>query len=128
MRVKTLKLLVIVMSILLFYVFFFFNQTTAYEMRISDWSSDVFSSDLALSAVSFAGRFRRPVRHQGPPDAGAGHGAAAGVLASGSRQGADGLLPGTRREKGLNMADIDVFNGDADGICALTQQIGRAHV
>src|SRR3546814_1863204 len=26
--------------------FFFFNQKTAYEMRISDWSSDVCSSDL----------------------------------------------------------------------------------
>src|SRR3546814_5931605 len=25
---------------------FFFKQKTAYEMRISDWSSDVFSSDL----------------------------------------------------------------------------------
>src|SRR3546814_2668661 len=32
----------------LFYVlFFFFKQKTAYEMRISDWSSDVCSSDLA---------------------------------------------------------------------------------
>src|SRR3546814_10197287 len=30
---------------LLFY-FFFFKQKTAYEMRISDWSSDVCSSDL----------------------------------------------------------------------------------
>src|SRR3546814_10471398 len=29
------------------YVFFFFKQKTAYEMRISDWSSDVCSSDLA---------------------------------------------------------------------------------
>src|SRR3546814_9730308 len=29
----------------LFY-FFFFKQKTAYEMRISDWSSDVCSSDL----------------------------------------------------------------------------------
>src|SRR3546814_4123733 len=27
-------------------VFFFFKQKTAYEMRISDWSSDVCSSDL----------------------------------------------------------------------------------
>src|SRR3546814_7922870 len=27
---------------------FFFKQKTAYEMRISDWSSDVCSSDLAL--------------------------------------------------------------------------------
>src|SRR3546814_9052058 len=29
-------------------VFFFFKQKTAYEMRISDWSSDVCSSDLRL--------------------------------------------------------------------------------
>src|SRR3546814_3147818 len=28
-------------------VIFFFKQKTAYEMRISDWSSDVCSSDLA---------------------------------------------------------------------------------
>src|SRR3546814_4960272 len=31
----------------LFCYFFFFKQKTAYEMRISDWSSDVCSSDLA---------------------------------------------------------------------------------
>src|SRR3546814_4112693 len=30
--------------------FFFFKQKTAYEMRISDWSSDVCSSDLVLRA------------------------------------------------------------------------------
>src|SRR3546814_10546286 len=30
----------------LYYIFFFFKQKTAYEMRISDWSSDVCSSDL----------------------------------------------------------------------------------
>src|SRR3546814_1779605 len=29
-----------------FYFFFFFKQKTAYELRISDWSSDVCSSDL----------------------------------------------------------------------------------
>src|SRR3546814_3020569 len=34
------------MSGLLLYGFFFFKQKTAYEMRISDWSSDVCSSDL----------------------------------------------------------------------------------
>src|SRR3546814_10471974 len=33
---------------LVFY-FFFFKQKTAYEMRISDWSSDVCSSDLTPS-------------------------------------------------------------------------------
>src|SRR3546814_9690805 len=32
-------------------VFFFFKQKTAYEMRISDWSSDVCSSDLWRVAV-----------------------------------------------------------------------------
>src|SRR3546814_10373144 len=31
---------------LLYFCFFFFKQKTAYEMRISDWSSDVCSSDL----------------------------------------------------------------------------------
>src|SRR3546814_8688806 len=30
--------------------FFFFKQKTAYEMRISDWSSDVCSSDLVSQA------------------------------------------------------------------------------
>src|SRR3546814_15103301 len=31
-------------------IFFFFKQKTAYEMRISDWSSDVCSSDLVIAA------------------------------------------------------------------------------
>src|SRR3546814_7688675 len=31
---------------------FFFKQKTAYEMRISDWSSDVCSSDLAFAPVA----------------------------------------------------------------------------
>src|SRR3546814_3453559 len=32
-------------------IFFFFKQKTAYEMRISDWSSDVCSSDLLVDAL-----------------------------------------------------------------------------
>src|SRR3546814_2890356 len=32
--------------------FFFFKQKTAYEMRISDWSSDVCSSDLTAKLVA----------------------------------------------------------------------------
>src|SRR3546814_13376019 len=41
------------MFILLFStsIFFFFKQKTAYEMRTSDWSSDVCSSDMAASAT-----------------------------------------------------------------------------
>src|SRR3546814_3095264 len=44
--------------------FFFFKQKTAYEMRISDWSSDVCSSDLEGGAVA------------DPPETGALHDAA----------------------------------------------------
>src|SRR3546814_7095182 len=35
--------------------FFFFKQKTAYEMRISDWSSDVCSSDLSWRVSSVDG-------------------------------------------------------------------------
>src|SRR3546814_18808002 len=34
------------MLFVILFCFFFFKQKTAYEMRISDWSSDVCSSDL----------------------------------------------------------------------------------
>src|SRR3546814_10580940 len=34
--------------------FFFFKQKTAYEMRISDWSSDVCSSDLQISSAKIS--------------------------------------------------------------------------
>src|SRR3546814_8507097 len=38
------------------FVFFFFKQKTAYEMRISDWSSDVCSSDLGGKGERFGER------------------------------------------------------------------------
>src|SRR3546814_1711512 len=38
---------VLLMCLFFVFVFFFFKQKTAYERRISDWSSDVCSSDLA---------------------------------------------------------------------------------
>src|SRR3546814_7458451 len=44
------------------FVFFFFKQKTAYEMRISDWSSDVCSSDLVDPACSAL-----PVNFHGEP-------------------------------------------------------------
>src|SRR3546814_8901643 len=64
---------------------FFFKQKTAYEMRISDWSSDVCSSDLA----------GRPARQNAPAD-----GRAAGPWcrrARGVRKAASGVarLPAT---------------------------------
>src|SRR3546814_2349528 len=38
------------------FFFFFFKQKTAYEMRISDWSSDVCSSDLLEQSAEKAAR------------------------------------------------------------------------
>src|SRR3546814_9338731 len=48
------------MCVLLF--FFFVKQKTAYEMRISDWSSDVCSSDLACTQLSSNTAFRCGIR------------------------------------------------------------------
>src|SRR3546814_9270693 len=57
--------------ILFFFCFFFFKQKTAYEMRISDWSSDVCSSDLrsSMSPPCWAGTKRwraSPMRQVSP--------------------------------------------------------------
>src|SRR3546814_10799890 len=40
------------LSLFCIVVFFFFKQKTAYEMRISDWSSDVCSSDLLADRIT----------------------------------------------------------------------------
>src|SRR3546814_1258870 len=45
-----------------FCCFFFFKQKTAYEMRISDWSSDVCSSDLTMLLIHL-------FNHEGLPEA-----------------------------------------------------------
>src|SRR3546814_4174485 len=89
------------------YVFFFFKQKTAYEMRISDWSSDVCSSDLAQPATpgrrpgaAVQAGAKGPWRqHPAParrPAAPAGHPrtAVAGPHVAGQRPGAGaGALP-----------------------------------
>src|SRR3546814_1154226 len=49
---------------LLMVLVFFFKQKTAYEMRISDWSSDVCSSDLRRSCCHGAARRRRRPGHR----------------------------------------------------------------
>src|SRR3546814_4305800 len=53
------------MYVLYCFLFFFFKQKTAYEMRISDWSSDVCSSDLRKRSKprrAFSERWRSVVR------------------------------------------------------------------
>src|SRR3546814_5448892 len=63
------------MSLYFLFIVFFFKQKTAYEMRISDWSSDVCSSDLP--------QLRRLLAH----GAGARHGHGAGADAPARRRG-----------------------------------------
>src|SRR3546814_16585521 len=68
--------------------FFFFKQKTAYEMRISDWSSDVCSSDL----VREDGPHPHLHRHQPHP-----HGKeAAHAAGPGGRGGGQGGQTGAR--------------------------------
>src|SRR3546814_1753127 len=55
-------LYIICISCYLVYFFFFFKQKTAYEMRISDWSSDVCSSDLRRPVRPFAVQRRPRIR------------------------------------------------------------------
>src|SRR3546814_3688811 len=56
----------------LVFCLFFFKQKTAYEMRISDWSSDVCSSDLD-DARRFGGKVRRVVGARKADDGDAGN-------------------------------------------------------
>src|SRR3546814_6998589 len=53
-------------------LFFFFKQKTAYEMRISDWSSDVCSSDLGLRPHGHGGGHTRAATTLVAPTGGAG--------------------------------------------------------
>src|SRR3546814_9717843 len=86
--------------------FFFFKQKTAYEMRISDWSSDVCSSDLCR-----AGRRRRAVGH----GAISSHGAISNGEADAERaRGAGGEVEGCRA------------SDDGRARRRVVEQIGRA--
>src|SRR3546814_18586181 len=73
------------------FLFFFFKQKTAYEMRISDWSSDVCSSDLAAQFArdeGGEGRLAGGAVAVAEHEVGAGHGA---VLAGGVAAGRHGV-------------------------------------
>src|SRR3546814_3832540 len=104
----------------LFTSFFFFKQKTAYEMRISDWSSDVRSSDLQDRDGSQLG-FRRP-------HAGRHRGRIADI--EGKRDRAAAL----RHDLGLQLRQrLETARGQNDlgaGRCerARGMEIGRAHV
>src|SRR3546814_5424572 len=101
-------------------VFFFFKQKTAYEMRISDWSSDVCSSDLyVVSVIMCADARLRRLRIA--PD-----------------MGPDRISPVIQRSEAMNETQTEVHGGSCcrghepkkagpiiDPVCG---KIGRAHV
>src|SRR3546814_1478644 len=79
------------MVILSIWVLFFFKQKTAYEMRSSDWSSDVCSSDLRVDR-----RAERGVRQHRAIDQRSILGAKPGCLAPRENPGKESLAPGPR--------------------------------
>src|SRR3546814_7383518 len=85
-------------------VFFFFKQKTAYEMRISDWSSDVCSSDLDGSAVVARLEHRQLAR----------------LAAHGPLYGADDVATLAQRAQSL-------FRVGMDGPGARLHLVGEAH-
>src|SRR3546814_10295024 len=94
-----------------FCFFFFFKQKTAYEMRISDWSSDVCSSDLCVHI----------------------YGALRGRAIAGARGETSARIFCRRFEAELVAiagvyAVAEQMQGDLRGKPAQVVQIGRAHV
>src|SRR3546814_1319614 len=91
---------------------FCFSQETAYEMRNSDWSSDVCSSDLPGAARAPGSGGARGGRRVSPPSAAC----MAAPLAPSAHQGGDGLDRGApRRYEGFarkNRGKCRVGSGD----------------
>src|SRR3546814_10306303 len=118
------------------FVFFFFKQKTAYDMRISDWSSDVCSSDLACSGASqtsaqgsspSGGETSEPLRRAEPDDARVERedvGAEQGVVAVGEGVGGGCLVE--------DIVDIElqreIIRRQRERNREVEIEIGRAHV
>src|SRR3546814_9138933 len=94
----------VLVCVVLCVFFFFFKQKTAYEMRISDWSSDVCSSDL-----------RRRQRHAVVQPVLQGH-EADGLIGG-------GIEPGEGGELAHRLIWIDAGEEELDDVDG---QIGRA--
>src|SRR3546814_9606890 len=97
--------------------FFFFRQKTAYEMRISDWSSDVCSSDLfGDDVVADQDQDRRRHDGVGGGDADA-LGAAARLIA---------VIAAHQRDDEAERRGLDEAGEDVGELDELQRQIGRA--
>src|SRR3546814_7268532 len=101
--VSSLTSFIVLQLLMLHLPFFFFKQKTAYEMRISDWSSDVCSSDLVGAGAARGAQRHGPGRGAGRRPCGEARrrrpcGAARAAREGDRRKGAgDGLFPVPRR-------------------------------
>src|SRR3546814_3845855 len=109
--------------------FFFFKQKTAYEMRISDWSSDVCSSDLRLPVLDVQ-------RAADDVPVAAQHvvAAAGQPLVEGRPQPVHGLelealaQLARRPRRDVERHHAQVAEARLDVAALLVEEIGRAHV
>src|SRR3546814_6756715 len=98
--------------------FFFFKQKTAYEMRISDWSSDVCSSDLREDVDALQPAVARVVEHLA-------HGGAGDHPAH--RDVDLGLEHGSLEDRRFQaVAGLAAAEVQADGPVAVTRAGGRS--
>src|SRR3546814_2804537 len=100
-------------------LFLFFKQKTAYEMRISDWSSDVCSSDLA----------RQMVKQGARPDGSAG--AIVNMSSINAVVAIPSITPYCVAKGGVNQLTKVMALALADKgirVNAIGPEIGRAHV
>src|SRR3546814_9652786 len=93
-------------------VFFFFKQKTAYEMRISDWSSDVCSSDLPALSI-------RPQSTLGAFDSAHPEGADYVIVPAFHHDDREGPILDWLRKQAVSRATII-------GICEGVKVVGRA--
>src|SRR3546814_6624009 len=124
--------------VLFVFFFFFFKQKTAYELRISDWSSDVCSSDLIHRLQQRAGRARQDRRRRGcRRGIGRHHGregrrACRRARAAGEYAWLGREVPrndgGTEKGQGLMLAAPARPERSRGTGASMSRQIGRAHV
>src|SRR3546814_3923060 len=93
-------------------LFFFFKQKTAYEMRISDWSSDVCSSDLTSPAGDAMARSDR-TRDRSARDAAAPH-----LRCRGDRRRAE-------TERVLNLTSAMTLDAPTIGRASCRERVGQ---
>src|SRR3546814_16542557 len=107
--------------------FFFFKQKTAYEMRISDWSSDVCSSDLGegafnggVDSAEIQALYSRAINPYWNVQAGVRHDFQPNPSRTYATIGIEGLAPYWFEVEGA------LFLSDKGDVLARAEEIGRA--